>query len=180
MSEVQWFYSDGGRRKGPFNEEAMSGLVKKGAINTETPVWRAGLSEWVPLRSTAFSEVVSELPPPLTQDRISNFWAWLIAVWPWLLLGLMSVVNERVAPATVAIWIVSCIALVVLDVGVLRAAGHTRPAYRWAVPLLIGQFYFCTIYLYLRQRRISSGKAVVAVSTASSCAILISIWYTAI
>ena len=81
---THWFYYGEGRGIGPVEEAEIRGLLKSGAIATDTLVWRDGLEDWTqaqdtellldaqPARSSvpiaphdpdqAFEEIVSGLP----------------------------------------------------------------------------------------------------------------------
>ena len=64
-SPVDWFYSDQGRQVGPVTDSALENLVRSGRITERTLVWRAGMSQWQPLREARPStQTTLPLAPP--------------------------------------------------------------------------------------------------------------------
>lgn len=173
MSEVQWFYSARGQRKGPFSEINMEELLKSHELTQDTLVWRKGLTEWVPLRHTAFSEIVSEAPPPLKAQGVMSVWAWLIAVLPWAVMGAFAIFDrysQQDAVLIASLFVATT--LVVLDVNSLRAAGYRKPSYWWAcLPLVLHP-----AYLYVRYRSLAADKAPMLISCASVSAMFLMVW----
>jgi uncharacterized RDD family membrane protein YckC len=45
----EWFYADKGQRIGPISEDDFRAACSQGTVNANTPVWRAGMSDWQPL-----------------------------------------------------------------------------------------------------------------------------------
>ena len=43
---MDWFYIDGGERRGPVSETGLSELIRSGKIGSATLVWREGWSDW--------------------------------------------------------------------------------------------------------------------------------------
>ena len=65
QSPVDWFYSDQGRQVGPVTDSALENLVGSGRITEGTLVWRAGMSQWQPLREARPStQATLPLAPP--------------------------------------------------------------------------------------------------------------------
>ena len=59
---MDWFYAEGGERKGPIPEEELLRLAQSGIVGAETLIWRSGMPEWKPFR-----EAGPESPPPVPQ-----------------------------------------------------------------------------------------------------------------
>jgi len=57
---VEWHYAENGRQSGPVTEEQLLQLAQAGVVTPDTPVWRAGMTEWKPFRG-----VDPRVPPPL-------------------------------------------------------------------------------------------------------------------
>lgn len=53
----QWFILDGTQQKGPFTEDAITEMVRKGILNDRTALWTEGMANWTALRDTPFSAV---------------------------------------------------------------------------------------------------------------------------
>lgn len=47
---MNWYYADEGKQAGPVTQEQFDELVRSGKIQTDTPVWREGMSDWEPYR----------------------------------------------------------------------------------------------------------------------------------
>jgi hypothetical protein len=43
---MDWFYSDGDQKSGPFTDAQIEGLLRAGKINESTLVWCVGMTEW--------------------------------------------------------------------------------------------------------------------------------------
>ncbi|WPN56674.1 DUF4339 domain-containing protein [Pseudomonas sp. P9_31] len=147
MNQVQWFYDDSGSRVGPVTESEIKGLLKVSKIGHGTLVWRTGMTDWIRVES---SELITELattPPPLSRDRVSDLWVWLLALSPviWLAID-ASVLNAGI----VVSWLIT-IALCALDINKLRSAGYQAPAIWWS--------FVVPGYLYLRSKNLKSSYA---------------------
>jgi hypothetical protein len=46
---MNWYYVRDGQQDGPHSEEALQELLKTGAVNASTLVWREGMANWQPL-----------------------------------------------------------------------------------------------------------------------------------
>ena len=51
-NDEQWFYAQGGQRKGPVSADELRELLATLTIDGETPVWSKGMVDWQPLRNT--------------------------------------------------------------------------------------------------------------------------------
>lgn len=78
-----WFYEEGGERKGPVPQSEMTRLVKSGVISRKNLVWKQGFSDWIPMESTELSGHVDiGTPPPLSGDRVNDAMVWILALMP--------------------------------------------------------------------------------------------------
>ncbi|MDR7194284.1 GYF domain-containing protein [Luteimonas terrae] len=80
-----WFHAtpDGGR-SGPMRADDLLRLFQAGRIHDATPVWREGMSDWVPLASVADALGVRMAPPPLPHrpvpPRRGLHWIWIVVL----------------------------------------------------------------------------------------------------
>ena len=58
-----WHYQSGDRSVGPVGAEEILRLAQTGFLHGDCLVWRAGFSDWTPLRLTELSALLSQLPP---------------------------------------------------------------------------------------------------------------------
>lgn len=56
---MNWHYVRDGKQDGPHSEETMRDLLKTGAVNAQTLVWRDGMGNWEPI-----SQAAPHLLPP--------------------------------------------------------------------------------------------------------------------
>ena len=64
----EWFYADGGERRGPVTFEALARLAREGTVAAGTLVWRDGLAGWTAAEAVPGLLPASEAaaaPPPL-------------------------------------------------------------------------------------------------------------------
>jgi uncharacterized RDD family membrane protein YckC len=59
---MDWFYAQDGQQPGPVSESQLGELASNGVVSPNTPVWRAGMSEWKPFRD-AISPGASPVRP---------------------------------------------------------------------------------------------------------------------
>jgi hypothetical protein len=62
---MDWYYVEGGDRKGPVAEEEFQRLAQQGVITSGTLVWREGMTEWRPYGDTMSASLVSTTSEPL-------------------------------------------------------------------------------------------------------------------
>ncbi|BDH45012.1 hypothetical protein TUM12370_10560 [Salmonella enterica subsp. enterica serovar Choleraesuis] len=84
-----WHYEKGGKRFDQVSDQQMSQLIRSGALNANTLVWKKGMADWARL---AESELAGELlqrdqPPPLPGSKVPSAYIWLLAFAP--ILGFM-------------------------------------------------------------------------------------------
>lgn len=147
MNQVQWFYDDSGSRVGPVTESDIKGLLKVNKIGHGTLVWRTGMKDWVPVEASELSTELSNTPPPLSRDRISDLWVWLLALTPLVWLAIDTTVMNAGIVIGWAINVVLCS----MDIGKLKRAGHPAPAIWWSL-IVPG-------YLYFRSRLLKASYA---------------------
>lgn len=147
MTQVQWFYDDGGSRIGPITESDIKELLKARKITHGTLVWKTGMESWIPIEATELKSELTVAPPPLSKDSVPDLWAWLLAFSP--LLGFVNVsLNTSVA---VFIGIILVIILCSLDAQKLRQAGYQPPSIWWCL--------IPPVYLYIRSSRLKANYA---------------------
>jgi membrane protease subunit (stomatin/prohibitin family) len=63
---TQWFVAVGGQQQGPYEANALAGLVSSGGLTRATLVWRNGLANWQPAEQVAeLAPLFANVPPPL-------------------------------------------------------------------------------------------------------------------
>jgi type IV pilus assembly protein PilA len=81
---AEWYVSKGGDQLGPFDTDAIKGLIRDGGVQADDMVWRDGMPGWVPASSVPeFSlgpdpaQALADLEPgPLEdQPRLSRRYA---------------------------------------------------------------------------------------------------------
>jgi len=77
-----WFYSQGGQRQSPVPAEQLRELLNARLIDGDTLVWRKGLTDWLPLRTTEIDASLGDTPPPIAAAHISNVLMWIVAIAP--------------------------------------------------------------------------------------------------
>ena len=68
---VEWYYYLSGQKLGPVPPETIVAMIRTGALNSATQIWRVGLTEWVPLGATpdfAACCTVTNQTPTATND----------------------------------------------------------------------------------------------------------------
>lgn len=63
----QWFYLDGGESSGPITATEIRDSVHSGALDEDVMIWRAGMADWMPIRSVpdlANAHYTTPPPPP--------------------------------------------------------------------------------------------------------------------
>ncbi len=62
----EWWYAEAQERKGPVDEAHLKTLLRTGAINAETLVWREGNEHWIALsQEPTLGHLLKTLPPPI-------------------------------------------------------------------------------------------------------------------
>ncbi|WP_338741583.1 MULTISPECIES: DUF4339 domain-containing protein [unclassified Pseudomonas] len=144
MTQVQWFYDDGGSRVGPITESDIRKLLTVKKIGHGTLVWKTGMESWVPIETTELKAELTVVPPPLSKNSVPNVWAWSLAFSP--LLGFVDLgIDQSVG---IFIGIVIVIALCGADSRKLHLAGHQPPSIWWC--------FIPPVYLYIRSSRLKA------------------------
>ncbi|QUS38030.1 DUF4339 domain-containing protein [Tardiphaga alba] len=78
----EWYFTENGQRKGPFPAAALLDFLQANRISGDTSVWRKGLQDWQPLKSTELGAPLQEAPPPVAPSNINNALVWIIAIAP--------------------------------------------------------------------------------------------------
>jgi hypothetical protein len=64
---MNWYFMNGDKQEGPYEQEELVGLIKAGRLNGKTPVWRDGMGDWLQLSQTELSaHAAPKVPPPFT------------------------------------------------------------------------------------------------------------------
>ncbi len=69
MSQVGWYYDQGGQQAGPVGQAELAELIRSGRVAPATRVWRPGLSGWAAWETVAELAAMAALqpgPPPLS------------------------------------------------------------------------------------------------------------------
>jgi membrane protease subunit (stomatin/prohibitin family) len=62
----KYFVGKNGKKAGPFDENAIVGYLRKGAITRETLMWKEGMAGWEPMEHfSEFQTALKNTPPPL-------------------------------------------------------------------------------------------------------------------
>jgi len=65
---TKYFVGKDGKKAGPFDEPAIAGYIRKGAITRQTLMWKEGMADWEPMeRFSEFEAVLKSTPPPLPE-----------------------------------------------------------------------------------------------------------------
>lgn len=84
MTAQDWYHATPtGDRVGPMTADDLARLYQAGRIPATTPVWQAGMADWVPLTSVAARLGLPPIPPPLRQaaappPRRGMHWIWIV------------------------------------------------------------------------------------------------------
>jgi hypothetical protein len=71
-SDEAWFYTLGGERIGPVTVDKLRELFTDQTIDGDTPIWRKGMTNWEPARTTEFGVQLTDVPPPVAARHIDN------------------------------------------------------------------------------------------------------------
>ena len=55
----EWYFVEEGQSKGTYSQSEMISYYQQGRLNTNTYVWKQGLAEWVPLKSSPLAMVLN-------------------------------------------------------------------------------------------------------------------------
>ncbi len=123
---------------GPLTIDEMKAAVSDGKITPSTKVW-PGEGDWIHASETLLSEFFgvheATTPPPLAGEDIDNKFMWVLATVP-----IIGAIIDLIAGTVLFLpSIIANIALCLLDVRKLKAAGHAVPVlwFVFLVPVYI-------------------------------------------
>ena len=159
--DKQWFYTQGGQRRGPVTADELRELLATLTIDGETPVWRKGLADWQPLRTTEIGAPLSDTLPPIAASHVNNGLVWTLAIAPiaYVLVDVailgyqMNHLGEDLSFSTALSWIIPLLvngSLCLLDERQLKRAGHSS-GWMTLFALLLAPVYLFMRAIHLRQ-----------------------------
>lgn len=162
---MEWFYENNGQQVGPVSREEILRLIMQQRIKPETLVWTSEFGEaWRPASAAG---LVSPLTGLLRLSTgISEHWAWVLLVGPWLIQRLTLLIldwrqvpySEQAGPSS----IVAIMSLVLfftaftLDRNSIRENGQTPPGFWW--------WMFLPGYFWRRRQIVGRGLSLLLVS----------------
>jgi uncharacterized protein DUF4339 len=78
----EWHYVTNGVKKGPVSATTLRDLLNRKEIETDTQVWRKGMTDWKSIRESDLSELVATEPPAISPQHIGNGYVWTLAFLP--------------------------------------------------------------------------------------------------
>lgn len=162
---MEWFYENNGQQAGPVSREEILRLIMQQRIKPETLVWTPEFGEtWRPASAAG---LVSPLTGLLRlSSGISEHWAWVLLVGPWLIQRLtLLVLDWRQVPDSERMGTFSIIAMMslalfftafVLDRNSIRENGQTPPGFWW--------WLFLPGYFWRRRQIVGRGLSLLIVS----------------
>jgi hypothetical protein len=161
-SDEAWFYAQAGQRKGPVSADKLTELLADQTIDGETPVWRNGLTDWQPLRTTAIGAQIKDIPPSVAANHVNNGLVWALAMAPiayvFVDVALLSYQNSHPAddtffeaflsPLSWLVPVVTNAALCLVDTEQLKRAGYSSG---W---LTLFALLLAPVYLFVRAQRL--------------------------
>ncbi|MHC2584194.1 DUF4339 domain-containing protein [Bradyrhizobium diazoefficiens] len=161
-SDDAWFYAEGGQRKGPVAPDKLRELLAAQTIDGDTPVWRKGLADWQPLRTTEIGTQTKDTPPPIAANHLNNGFVWALAFAPLAYLfvdvALLSYQNSHPAggeffdtflsPLSWLVPVLTNAALCLVDTEQLKRAGYSSG---W---LTLFALLLAPVYLFVRAQRL--------------------------
>jgi hypothetical protein len=77
---INWYYEKGGQRVGGVTESEIIELIKESKLQSDSLVWRSGLTDWMELRRTELAPYIDRTSPPsLPATHVNNTVAWILA-----------------------------------------------------------------------------------------------------
>jgi len=161
----EWHYELNGKKHQAVSYAEISGLIKNKTLSRDSLVWKNGFDDWKKIIDTELKALFSNNePPPLTGNKVSNIFIWLLAFAPiigFFLEGIFAYTindNELIADAKIAnsdYWFITLglnIILAVLDDIKLKNAGHKTNNLGWAI-------FFIPVYLWKRSNLTKQSKS---------------------
>ncbi|MCK1389005.1 DUF4339 domain-containing protein [Bradyrhizobium sp. 21] len=160
--DEEWFYAQGGQRKGPVPIGTLRKLLAAQTIDGETPVWRKGWADWQPLRTTEIGIQLKDIPPPIAANHVNNGLVWALAFAPLAYLfvdiALLNYQNSHPAgdeffdaflsPLSWLVPLLTNAALCLVDTEQLKRAGYSSGWLTFFALLL------APVYLFVRAQRL--------------------------
>lgn len=157
-----WFYAQGGQRKGPVPADKLRELLAAQTIDGETPIWRKGLADWQPLRTTEIGAQLKDTPPAIAANHVNNGLVWALAFAPlaYLFIDVVLLNYQNSHPAddeffeaflSPLSWLVPVLtnaALCLVDTEQLKRAGYSSGWMTFFALLL------APVYLFVRAQRL--------------------------
>jgi GYF domain 2 len=158
-NDEAWFYAEGGQRKGPVPADKLRELLAAQTIDGETPIWRKGLADWQPLRTTEIGAQLKDTPPPIAATHVNNGLVWTLAVAPIAYMFVEVAIlgyqfnhpYEDQTFSSALIWLIPALvngALCLLDEQQLKRAGYGSGWMTFFALLL------APVYLFMRAQRL--------------------------
>ncbi|MFK2900196.1 DUF4339 domain-containing protein [Dyella jejuensis] len=163
-SDGDWFYEEGGQRKGPVSESQMIELIRFGRITYGTLVWKKGFPEWLKLENTALNtHLHSAVPPPIAGRHINNTLIWVLAFAPILGMLLENIIAHTLNDGGMAdaafhansYWFVT----LALNIGLSYLDEHRLKRAGWDTSRFSGWTWLVPVYLFQRAKNLNQGKA---------------------
>lgn len=162
---MEWFYENNGQQVGPVSREEILRLIMQQRIKPETLVWTPEFGEaWRPASAAG---LVSPLTGLLRLSTgISEHWAWVLLVGPWLIQRLaLLILDWRQVPDSERMGTFSIIGIMslvlfftafTLDRNSIRENGQTPPGFWW--------WLFLPGYFWRRRQIVGRGLSLLLVS----------------
>ncbi|MBU0613716.1 DUF4339 domain-containing protein [Patescibacteria group bacterium] len=149
-STDEWFYELKGKRNGAISYSEIRGLIINNKLNKDSLVWKKGFTDWKRISDTELINLfpVSEEPPPLTGNKVSNFFIWILAFAP--IFGTI-IEGELFPKGSILFWFLLNSIIAVFDDIKLKQAGHKTNNLLWAV-------FFVPVYLWRRSTLTKQSK----------------------
>lgn len=157
--EQAWFYTAGGQRQGPVPADKLCELLAAQTIDGDTPIWRKGMADWQPLRTTEIGTQLKDTPPPIAAAHINNGLVWALAFAPIAYLFFQAVIlsyqfnhpYEDHEFSSMLSWLIPALmngGLCLLDQQQLKRAGYGSGWMTFFAVLL------APVYLFMRAQRL--------------------------
>lgn len=65
---ITYYLSINGQQQGPFNLQAIAGMIQNGSVTPTTLAWKAGMPQWTPINTLPDFAGFFMTPPPLTPN----------------------------------------------------------------------------------------------------------------
>lgn len=146
--DVQWYYYKGSNRCGPVAAGEIANLLRINEINRNTLVWKAGMTDWVPLNQTALNTLASDVLPPIPMQAVSDKYAWALATVPFLCdffltrLNIVGLINMLIIIG------INC-AFLVLDINEIKKSGNNPGHWIWLGLAIV------PVYLFVRASKVN-------------------------